>query len=226
MPEYFSLELMFTNERIKPDFVKDLYQYFTDAGFNFNGGYRWIGYDGTKVKTNKVKTTINVIADWNQKWMEERLRLDFSKKDVSDDYSYNNDYRQMLFKRKGYSELRCYWTDYNKHPSFKLIIPEYDILFYKNDVHYIQNKFEPIIKLGQKLWEDGKVDVIQTTLETDDPLYGFSDILEGKNIWFRPFAIIPENMFVKFPREYFANAQVTNLANNGVYIERTDQMVP
>ena len=51
MPEYFSLELMFTNERVKPDFVKEIYQYFTDAGFNFSGGYRWIGYNETKVKT-------------------------------------------------------------------------------------------------------------------------------------------------------------------------------
>jgi len=224
LPEYFGLELMFTQERIKPDFVKDIYQYFIDAGFNFYGGFRWIGYNGTK-----VKTTIDVIADWNQKLMEERLSLDFPKKensDNSDDYTYNNDYRQMLFKRKGYSELRCYWSDFNKYPSFRLIIPEYDILFYKNGVHYIQNKLEPIIKLAQKLWEDGKVDVIQTTLETDDPLYNFQDIFEGKNIWVRPFVILPEDVYLKFPREYFANAQVTNLANNGVYIERTDQMVP
>jgi len=40
--------------------------------FDFNGCFRWIGYKGTK-----VKTTVDVIADWNQKWMEERLRLDF-----------------------------------------------------------------------------------------------------------------------------------------------------
>ena len=30
---------MFTKERIKFDFVKEIYQYFIDAGFDFNGVY-------------------------------------------------------------------------------------------------------------------------------------------------------------------------------------------
>ena len=41
MPACFTLEMMFTRERFKPGFVKDIYLHFIDTGFDFIGGFRW-----------------------------------------------------------------------------------------------------------------------------------------------------------------------------------------
>jgi hypothetical protein len=211
---------MFTRERLKPDFIKDIYQHFIDAGFDFIGGHRWeLG------KSIKIKTTLEEISNWNQVRLEERLISGFPDEKHSDcDYRYKDECWDILFTGEGYSELRGFWGDYSNHLEFGFIIPENDVLFINKGVHYIKNKLMPFINISKKLWEYGKVDIIQTHLEEDDPLYGFSQILKGENIRFRPFAILSESVYKKFPKDYFVKIETVNLTNNGIYIEQTNRM--
>ena len=208
MPAYLSMKLMFIQQRIKSGFVKNIYQQIIQAGFDFLGEFDDLDDD----KPTYFKTTLKDISDYNQTHLEERFRLDFPKKD--------DQYKPILFQREGYSELRGIWYDFNNHPVFDLSVPEEDVLFYNNGVHYIQEKITPFITLAKTLYEKGLVDVVATELECDDPPYGFSDILNGRDIWFRPFAIIPESRFGKFPKDYFAGADISKIPKNGIFIEQ------
>ena len=216
MPEYLSMEMTFIQKRITPDFIKDTYRQIINAGFGFMGGYRW-----KNGKRLLIKTTLDEISEWNQARLEERIRLDFPKTEYDD----TDGYRQILFKREGYSEIRGYLMEYNQFITFELIVPHDDVLFYNNGVYYKKDKIEPFIKLAQALWENGKVDAIQTELEYDDPTYKFSDMVNGENIRYRPFAVLPEVLYKKFPTDYFGKARTVKLSGNGVYIEQTDRIV-
>ena len=221
MPAYFHLDMMFTRKRLKPGFIKDIYQQFINASFDFIGGLRREQYKGIR-----YETTIEEISNWNQSHLEERVISDFpDEKNIYDgDYGYKDECRQIFFKMEGYSELRGYWNDYNNHLRFCLIVPEDDVLFIEKGVRYIQNKLMPFINISKNLWECGKVDLVQTHLQEDD-FYGFSQILKGENISVRPFAVLPESAYKIFPKDYFAKMQTLKLTNNGIYIEQTDSMV-
>ena len=220
MPAYLSMRMVFSNERIKPGFIKGIHQYFIDAGFEFSGGFHW-----TDTGHAVIDTTLDEISEHNQSVIENKLQLGFPKIDYDDyDEEYNNSYRQILFKREGYSELRGILGAGKVCTGFTLLIPEDDVKYptgERGTFCYLKDKTAPFAKLAKKLWEDGKVDAVLTELEHDDPPYDIFDAMKGRNIRFRPFAVIPELAYKKFPEGYFEAAEITKLAKNGIYIEKS-----
>jgi len=212
MPDYLSMDMMFKNERVKSGFIKSIYQQIIDAGFDFFGEFYWEGDEPAF-----IRSTLEDISNWNQTHLEDRLRLSFPEED--------DRYKQILFKREGYSEIRGIWSDFNRHLKFYIIVPEEDVLFYNKDVYYIEHKITPFILLAKNLWENGLVDAVQTETEYDDPLYNFNDIKTGRNIRFRPFAIISKRNYEKFPKNYFIKANLSEISTNGIYIENSSSIV-
>ena len=94
---------------------------------------------------------------------------------------------------------------------------------------YIKEKIEPLKNMAFTLWENKKVDVVQTTHDMDDPWYNIYDVGRSENIYYNPFALMFEVFYEKFPEGYFnrdfAKAQITKIAHKGVYIEQTDRIV-
>jgi len=192
MPAYLSMNMMFTNKRVKPNFIKSIYQQTLGAGFSFLGEFYWEN-DEPACKSSSLED----ISNWNQSHLEDRLQHSHPRKD--------DGYKQILFQREGYSEIRGFWHDFNRYPAFNIIIPEEDVLFYDKGVRYIEDKILPFILLAKNLWKNSLVDAIQTELEYDDPPYNYNDIATGNNIRFRPFAIISKISYEKFPKDYFAD---------------------
>ena len=148
MPWYFSIKMMFFPERVKPNFIKNVYYNIIDEGFEFAGGYRFLDRD--RVKLN---STITEISEWNQAWLENRHSLGYpndAKNNYSEDDFYNKNYRQILFKREEYSEIRGFWTDYGNYPQFDLIIPELEVMYYErkgrySEYFYYQDAISPLV---------------------------------------------------------------------------------
>lgn len=68
MPAYFELEMMFTRERLKSGFVKDIYQHLIEAGFDFLGRHGWNRFKGII-----IETTLDEITNWNQACLEDNI---------------------------------------------------------------------------------------------------------------------------------------------------------
>jgi len=221
MPAYLSMYMVFTHRRIKASFIMNAYKQIIDAGFNFLGEYYRSDDEYDDHEPAYRVTTLESIADWNQANLEDRLRQGFPKINYRTDGIDADKYKQILFQREGYSEVRGIWWDYSKHSSFCLVVPEDDVLFYSNgNIHYIHDKIAPFTALAKQLWESGMVDAVHTELECDDPPYGVYEIFNGKDIWLRPFAVLPESVYAKFPADYFVGADISKLTNNGIYLEQ------
>ena len=229
----FYLQMFFIKERIKPNFVRDIYQLIIDAGFEFASGYVTEG-DGSYRDID----TLEEIVEYNQARFEERLVAGFPKEDYHYDtvYDYELGYRHIYFRREGFKDLDGSWNENDGHPTFTLCMEEYDVMFkkevpgqtYREDF-YIREKIEPLKNMALKLWDNRKVDVVQTTHDMDDPWYSIYDVGRSENIYYNPFALMFERFYEKFPAGYFdrdfAKAQITKIAHNGVYIEQTDHIV-
>ena len=122
MPNYFTLNLMFSRKRITPDFIANTHQRIIDSGFSFLGEHRWYDDDNENdFRKCVIDTPFPELNAWNQAYLEKRLRLGFPKVD-------DVIYKHILFQRDGYSELRGIWHDFGGSLHFNLITPEDDIL--------------------------------------------------------------------------------------------------
>ena len=223
------MQVTFPNKRISSTFFIDVHRYFVAAGFDFLGS-RKIDFNNNDF--NFIDTTLEELSNRNQAMYEEEVRLNFPKKafeseNIDSDEFYETNYKQIVFKREGCSELLGIWTADKDGIMLSLLMPEDEISFYMKGAgrFYNQDKITPLAQLARKLWEDGWVSTVQTMLECDDPIYDAADIMNGIGILFRPFAVLPESAYKNFPKNYFNEAQIAMLANNGVYIEQTDRVV-
>ena len=236
----FYVQMFFIKERIKPNFVRDIYQTIIDTGFAFDGGSAVEGkFDDEGKRIRRNITSLEEIYEYNQTRFEQRLRDGFPDDawDVDTEYDHELGYRHIYFKRDGFSSgLHGYWHDHNGHPAFSICIEEFDVEFKKavpgktyKETMYIKEKIEPLKNMALALWEKGKVDVIQTTHDMDDPWYDIYDVARSENIYYNPFALMFEKFYEKYPAGYFdrdfAKAKVTKIAHKGVYIEQTDRIV-
>lgn len=200
--------MLFEHNRIKPNFVKEIYSQIIACGFDFKSGY-WFHKDAN----------FDEIIEWNQGRLESGFRLGLTQ-------HVKHGYMQILFESKYFSELRGYWIYSDKDVVFNLIVPESDILDCEGGSYFIESKITPMKSLAIKLWESNAVDAIQTNLELDYGYYNLPDILTGKNISVNPFAILPEDAFGLFLDNYFDGRNSHQINNYGMFIESDGTVQP
>ena len=207
MPTYFNMTLQFEKNRLKPDFVKELYFKIISCGFEFKSGY-WV----------HENASLDEIIAWNQDLLEKGFNLGFTQ-------HVKHDYMQILFKSEAYSELRGFWMYRDSSIDFNLIIPEYDILNRMGGEAFTQSKVTPVKELAKEIWESGIPDAIQTCVECDYGYYSINQIYSGVNISINPFAILKKDVHKKFPKGFFCDKTASLLGNNGILLE-SDGTVP
>lgn len=202
MPTYFDVTLLFKKERLKSNFVKNLYYKIISCGFEFKSGF-WFHEDAN----------FNEIIEWNQNLLEQGFKLGFTQ-------HVKHDYMQILFESQIYSQLRGFWTYSEKEISFSLIVPEYDIIKEdENYIYFIKEKIDPLKKLAIHLWESNFVDAIYTSLELYGMHHSLYEVCNGIGISVTPFAIIGENNYKCFNKDYFIMNKKLKIDNNGILIE-------
>lgn len=91
MPAYFNLSVQFRRDELYPTFVKDFYALLDEAGMRFQSGY-W-GFE---------EDSLEETTEWNQRKLEEDFNLGFTE-------HHSHDYKQVIYKFGGYSEVRGFW---------------------------------------------------------------------------------------------------------------------
>ncbi|WP_125142499.1 hypothetical protein [Clostridium transplantifaecale] len=205
MPAYFSMAVQRRTDKVTDDYVEQIYSAVIESGFPFKSGY-WFhedaGYDE--------------IVAWNRKKLAQGFRLGFTE-------HVQNDYMQILFNAPAYKEMRGFWMYGKKEVAFDLIIPESDIMSHdKNHLERCtasEDKVSPIRAIGAAIWNRGLADVIQTNFELDGGYYSMGKVLGGEKLMAHPFAIIPEDIVVRFGEDYLTGKRITRIGNNGIIID-------
>jgi hypothetical protein len=228
------MQMCFHPDRIKTDcFVKNIYQFFINEGFSFTQGSTAEGDSSIR-----IIPSFDEVCDYNQARLEKRLSEGFPKIEREEGVVYEGElgYRHIYFEREGFLEIHGFWSDSAGYPVFYLDVPEDDVMFrketpkHKYDKFYKQDKIQPLKNSALKMWEQRKVDAVQTTHDMDDPWYTLFDVVSGRGIIYNPFAILPESIYEKYPKDYFTSdyfkyAQAVNIGNNGVYIEQSERIM-
>lgn len=197
----FSVGIHFKRDVLYSEFVKDVYDIFFQSGFPYKSGF-WIYEDDM---------TLEQIIEWNQKHLEDKFVLGF-------DQHYKYDCRQILLDTDLYEEMRLFWM-YLKEDDIiflHLVVPEENILHPEMEYCCLQEKINPLILLSCKLWDTGKVAMIQSSLELDDTILNQAELEQGRLPTMHPFCIVDSELARKIcsGRDFTSE----NLDHNGVLI--------
>lgn len=195
LPAYFSVEFLFEQGIIYPNFVRDIYSSFFISGFDFKSGF-WF----------HESATLDEIINWNQMLLERKFRLGLRQ-------HVKHDYMHMLLKTDLFKEMRLYWLYFENEFQLHLIVPEYDILHDVDGIIFIKEKLDKMIGVSKSVWETGLVKILQTCLEFNDSC-SFREISKGQKPSINPFCIVKEDLFSKFCNCLPNNIDITSISNS------------
>ena len=180
MPTYLSVSFEYSKKQLSGQTVRRFCDALLDCGMTFAGGYWGFEHD-----------SYEDIIRWNR----EKLAEDY---ELADTEHHANDYKQMLFRYSGFSEVRLFVMNERSQPyfTFELIIPEKDFFGGEDSV---SGKLQPerlalVEKLAVRMWETGTMDCIQACWESWDEPLSFANIEAGEKPCCVPFCILPRRV--------------------------------
>lgn len=184
------IEIMVSVEKIEPSLVEGLYQTIMDMGFNFKGGFR-----------NSAGRDLDVLAKETQAMLL--------------DHRYWKDLleRQVVFESKQIREMRGIWNQFTSEVRLVLLICQDSLSEEDADWQIRQLK-----DLAAAVWERNRINAVQTHLAADDRGFNLTSIEQGRDILFRPFAIISRDAWLRYAPGYFGNCNVAALKRDGMMV--------
>jgi len=207
MPAYFSLEILFSKDRIKPNFVKNIYSIIIESGFIFKSGYWFL-----------ENSSFDEIINWNQDKLNSHFRLRTNQ-------NYKEGYMQIMFDSHLFDEFRGFWMYRDNDIAFNIIIPESEIMEFEGGSFFLEDKILVIKKLAESLWQSKLVDAIQTSLELEENFYDLKDINSGMGINITPFAILPNATFLKYYKDHSIDKEILKIQNEGLLIYKKGEII-
>lgn len=201
MPPYFSVYYSFPYSSVSGQFVNKVYSVFFNY-YPFKSGY-W----------ESEKNSLDEITNWNSDLLSRKFELGF-------DQHVMHDYKQILLASKNHRELRLFWNYQDDEVQLHMIVPEHEVLLEYKSWRFNGDRIINFINLSVDLWENQKLNVIQTYHELDAP-ETLSNVFNGLQPKTNPFCIVNDATFSKLEKQLESNSyHIKNLKNGVMVIER------
>jgi hypothetical protein len=200
MPPYFSVYYSFPYTSVSDQFVSEVYSVFFNY-FPYKSGY-W----------QAEKNSLEEIISWNSDLLTRKFELGF-------DQHVMHDYKQLLLESEKHEHLRLFWNYQNNEVTLHMITPEHEVLLDDKSWRFNGERIYNLINLSVKLWENQKLNVVQTYHELDAP-ESLSKVCKGVQPRTNPFCIVDEQTFLKLEKQLETKYYIKHIKNGVMIIER------